>query len=46
MNHNLVSKSFRVKEVNELAVTSNKLINNFAGGLGSDMARGPPVGPR
>jgi hypothetical protein len=34
--------------VNELVVTSNKLINNFAGlitsYLGVDVARGPPVG--
>jgi hypothetical protein len=41
-------KSFRVNKLNELVVTSNKLTNNFAGlvtsYLGSDMARGPPVG--
>jgi hypothetical protein len=43
-------KSFAVRKINELAVTSNKLTNNFAGlitsGLGPDVARGPPVGPR
>jgi hypothetical protein len=40
-------KSFGVKKINELVVTSNKLTNNFASlvtnGLGPDVARGPPV---
>jgi hypothetical protein len=40
----------RAQKINELVVTSKKLTNNFAGlvtaGLGPDMARGPPVGPR
>jgi hypothetical protein len=43
-------RSFGVKKINELAVTSNKLTNNFAGlvrsGLGPDLARGPPVEQR
>jgi hypothetical protein len=41
-------KSFGVKKINELVVTSNKLTNNVAGlvsgGLGLDVARGPSVG--
>jgi hypothetical protein len=40
-------KSFAVKKINELAATSNKLTNNFAGlvtnGLGPDVARELPV---
>jgi hypothetical protein len=47
-NHNFF-KSFRVKNINELVITSDKLTNNFMGlvtnGLGSDMASKPPVGP-
>jgi hypothetical protein len=43
-------KSFGVQKINELVVTVNKLTNHFAGlvisGLGPDVARGPPVGPR
>jgi hypothetical protein len=39
--------SFGIKKINEPAVTSNKLTNNFAGlvasGLGTDVARGQPV---
>jgi hypothetical protein len=42
--------SFCAKKINELAVTSNNLRNNFTGlvtsGLGPDISRGPPVGPR
>jgi hypothetical protein len=42
-------KSFRVKKMNELIVTSNKLTNNFVGLLTSslrpDVVRGPLVGP-
>jgi hypothetical protein len=42
-------KSFGVKKINELVVTSNKFSNNFAGlvtsGLGPDVILGPPVGP-
>jgi hypothetical protein len=41
---------FGMNNVNELVVTSKNFTNNFAGlvtnGLGSDVARGPPVGPR
>jgi hypothetical protein len=41
---------FSNSSTNELVVTSNKLTNNFAGLVTSDLApdetRGPPVGPR
>jgi hypothetical protein len=43
----IFSKSFGVKKINELVITSNKFTNNFSGlvtsCLGPDMARGPPV---
>jgi hypothetical protein len=42
--------SFGGKKINKLVVTVNKLTNNFADlvtrGLGQDVTRGPPVGPR
>jgi hypothetical protein len=48
-NHDFF-RSFGAKKINELVVTSKKLTNNFAGlvatGVGPDVARGPPVGPR
>jgi hypothetical protein len=41
-------RSFGIKKINKLLITSNKLKNNFAGLvrsiLGPDVARGPPVG--
>jgi hypothetical protein len=43
-------KSFGVKKINKPTVFSKKLTNNFVGqvtiGLGLDVARRPPVGPR
>jgi hypothetical protein len=43
-------KSFGVKKINKLVVTSNKLTDNFAGlvasDLGPDVAREPTVGQR
>jgi hypothetical protein len=41
-------KSYGIKKINELIVTSNKSTDNFAGlltsGLKPDVTRGPPVG--
>jgi hypothetical protein len=46
---NCFFRSFRVKKVNELVVSNNKLTNNFmvlvTTGLGLDVACRPPVGP-
>jgi hypothetical protein len=43
-------KFFGVKKMNEVIVSSNELTNSFAvlvtGGLGPDVARRSPVGPR
>jgi hypothetical protein len=42
-------KSYKIRKINELTVTSNKSTDNFAGlltsGLKPDVTRGPPVGP-
>jgi hypothetical protein len=41
-----ISSSFRVKKVNQLIITSNKLTNSFVGLLTSDLrpyVHGPPV---
>jgi hypothetical protein len=46
----LFCKPFRIKEINELEITVNKLTNSFTvlvtNGHELDVARGPPVGPR
>jgi hypothetical protein len=44
----MFSKSVEVKQINDIVVTSNKLVNRFAGavtsGLVPDVAHRPPVG--
>jgi hypothetical protein len=47
MNPGPCLESFRVKEINYLVVTGNKLANNFAGLIasGPDVAFWPPPGP-
>jgi hypothetical protein len=44
----MFSKSLEVTKINEIVVTSKKLVNRFAGavasGLVPDVARRPPVG--
>jgi hypothetical protein len=46
-NHDFCLESFRVKKINKLAKSSNKVRNNFASfvtsGLSSDVAHGPPI---